>query len=70
MKKFEQALKKIELIDESGAIALKGGFAALSMESQSSIAAGNVNVDVSGWYCSCECDGKVIEVSKEETILP
>lgn len=64
MKKFEQALKAMELLDENGTIALKGGFAALSMESQTSPAAGNVNVDVSGWYCSCECDGVTKEIHR------
>lgn len=65
MKKFEQALKAMDLLDESGTIALKGGFAALSMENQTSPAAGNVNVDVSGWYCSCECDGIIKEIIRE-----
>lgn len=64
MTKFEQALKAMELLDESGSIALKGGFAALSLESQTSPAAGNVNVDVSGWYCSCECDGIIKEIER------
>lgn len=62
MSKFQEALHKMQLLDENGSLAVKGGFVALSMVTANTSAAGNVNVDVSNKTCICKCDEGTIVV--------
>lgn len=58
MNRFEESLKALDLLDENGAIALKGGYTVLSLHKADDATitiSGNVNVDVSGWACACKC---------------
>ncbi len=62
MNKFEEALQKMQLLDENGTLNVKGGFVNLSMETKHIDVASNVNVNVSGNLstCACKCDGEII----------
>ncbi|WP_289202697.1 hypothetical protein [Bacteroides acidifaciens] len=58
MNRFEESLKALEMLDENGAISLKGGYTVLSLnkaDDSTTTISRNVNVDVSGWGCACRC---------------
>lgn len=64
MKKLDAMLKQIEFVSDEQMATLSGGFAFGALSQEALEAEENVNVDVSGHTCACQCGDieKIIHV--------
>ena len=65
MNQLEKLISKMDLLEENQMGLLKGGFSVLEFASSTVDLAGNVNVDVSGHTCACDCGTGPIIIERD-----